>query len=66
MPEDNSTHKTGIFQLKEQDGIVVMWRGQEIGRYDSIEVFVDTHLALVDQLEKKLEDLLEEEYKDNI
>ena len=64
MPKANSTNKTGIFQLKEQDSIVVLWRGQEISRYDSIEIFVDAHLELVDLLEKKFESLLEEEYKD--
>jgi hypothetical protein len=66
MPETNSTTRTGIFQLEKQAGIVVLWRGQEICRYDSIELFVDTHLALVDLLEKKLEKLLEEEYRDKI
>ena len=66
MPEANSTVRTGIFQLDKQAGIVVLWKGQEICRYDSIEMFVDAHLALVDLLEKNMEKLLEEEYRDKI
>ena len=42
-----------------------MWRGQEMCRYDSMEEFVDSHLEGVETLEKKQEDLLEDEYGDN-
>lgn len=42
-----------------------MWRGQEICRYGSMDEFVDSHLAVVETLEKKQEDVLAEAYRDS-
>ena len=66
MTEDESRNNTGIFRLKNHAGVVVKWKGKEIGRYDSIEAFVDSHLEGVEALELKLEGLLAEAYKDKL
>ena len=65
MTERKVKIRTGIFHGKNPLAIVVMWRGQEICRYGSLEEFVDSHLELVEALEKKQEDLLTDEYRDN-
>ena len=57
--------RTGIFHSKNPLAIVVVWRGQEICRYGSMEEFVDSHIEGVEALEKKQEDLLADEYRDN-
>ena len=57
--------RTGIFHSKNPTAIVVMWRGQEICHYGSMDEFVDSHLALVETLEKKQEDVLAEAYRDS-
>ena len=65
MTERKVKNRTGIFHGKNPLAIVVMWRGKEICRYGSLEEFVDSHLELVEALEKKQEDLLTDEYRDN-
>ena len=65
MTGQKAKSKTGIFHIKNPPAIVVMWRGQEMCRYDSMEEFVDSHLEGVEILENKQEDLLEDEYGDN-
>ena len=65
MTRQKAKSRTGIFHSKNPLAIVVMWRGQEICRYDSMEEFVDSHLEGVEALEKKQEDLLTDEYRDN-
>ena len=56
--------RTGIFLNEDRQAIVVMWRGQEVCQYASMEEFVDSHLEAIDALEKKQEDILTNEYRD--
>ena len=58
--------KTGVFKEPGQGAIVVLWQGRKICQYDSMEAFVDSHIAGIDALERKQEDLLAESYRDNI
>ena len=58
-----SKPKTGIFQAKSRDDYVVLWRGMEICRYDSMDAFVRAHQEGLRALEKKQAKLLESYYK---
>jgi len=57
--------KTGIFYVKDPSGVVVMDKGVEIARYDSIDAFVNKHkegLFAIGRLEENLNRLLESQY----
>ena len=55
--------RTGIFQRKSSEDFVVLWRGQEICSYPSIEAFVDAHLEGLKALDSNQAELLESYYR---
>ena len=56
--------RTGLFHQKTTNDYVVMWKGREICRYNSVRDFVDAHAEGLAALEANQTDLLESFYKD--
>ena len=54
--------KTGVFYSKADENFVVLWRGREICRYQTMEEFVEAHARGLDSLEDSQADLLERYY----
>ncbi|MFT4798908.1 MAG: hypothetical protein ACJAYE_002660 [Candidatus Azotimanducaceae bacterium] len=57
--------KTGIFYVKDPAGVVVMDKGVEIARYESVNAFVSKHkegLFAIGRLEENLNQVLESQY----
>ncbi len=54
--------RSGVFHSKSGSDYVVLWQGQEICRYESIEAFIDAHAAGLEALESSQADLLERYY----
>ena len=54
--------RSGVFHNKSGSDYVVLWQGQEICRYESIEAFIDAHAAGLEALESSQADLLERYY----
>jgi hypothetical protein len=57
--------KTGIFYVKNPSGVVVIDKGVEIARYDSVDAFVEKHkegLYAIGRLEEKMHRVLESAY----
>lgn len=60
-----SEKKTGIFYVKDPSGVVVLDKGVEIARYDSVVEFVSKHkegLHAIGRLEEKMNRVLESAY----
>ena len=55
--------KTGLFQQKSTNDYVLLWRGQEIRRYPSIEAFVEEHELGLRALEETQAELLGSYYR---
>lgn len=55
--------KTGIFHSKMPPGVVVMWRGETVQRYRTVEELVETHVKGVAALEEQMERVLEAQYR---
>lgn len=56
--------ETGLFYRRSSDDFVVLWKGQQIAHYDSIESFIDAHLDGLRALEANQADLLLRLYRD--
>ena len=63
MIDKAKENSTGIFFSKSGGDYVVLWRGQEVVRYDSIEAFVDAHQAGLVALDDTQAELLEKYYQ---
>ena len=55
--------RTGFFQRKSTGRYVLMWRGEEIATYNSVDEFVREHMEGLRTLEAKQNALLESQYK---
>ncbi len=55
-----------MFKHPDTGVIVVMWQGRKIAQYNSMDEFVDDHLAGIEALERKQEELLADAYRDKI
>ncbi len=63
MIDKSEKNPTGIFFSKSRGDYVVLWRGQEVVRYKSIEAFVEAHQAGLKALDERQADLLEKYYQ---
>ena len=63
MTDKSNKNATGIFFSKSGGDYVVLWRDQEVVRYESIEAFVDAHQAGLLALDNTQADLLEKYYQ---
>ena len=60
-----SKPKTGIFYVKNPAGVVIMDKGVEIARYETVEAFVNKHkegLYAIGRLEENMNKILESQY----
>jgi hypothetical protein len=55
--------KTGVFYTKEPEGVAILFRGQQVFRYKSVDEFIETHIKAVQALEEKQESALASEYQ---
>ena len=58
-----SKKKTGIFYVKDPEGVVVMWDGKEVARYLSVNELVETHLKGLSALEREMNEAIEAQYR---
>ncbi|MFT6431983.1 MAG: hypothetical protein ACJAVI_000018 [Candidatus Azotimanducaceae bacterium] len=58
-----SKKKTGIFYVKDPEGVVVMWDGKEVSRYLSVNELVETHLKGLSALEREMNEAIEAQYR---
>lgn len=61
----SSDKKTGIFYVKNPSGVVIMDKGVEIARYESVDAFVNKHkegLYAIGRLEENMNKILESQY----
>ena len=58
--------KTGFFFEKSSNEYILIWKGEEIRRYTSVEEFVDEHYELLELLQTSQEALLESYYKGTV
>ena len=63
MIDKSEKKSTGIFFSKSEGDYVVLWRGQEVVRYKSIEAFVEAHQAGLKALDERQADMLEKYYQ---
>ena len=63
MADKTEKKPTGVFYSKSGKDYVVLWRGQEVVRYASIEDFVEAHQAGLLALDEHQADLLEKYYR---
>ena len=63
MSDKSDKKTTGVFFSKSGNDYVVLWRGQQVVRYASIEEFVEAHQAGILALEESQVDLLEKYYR---
>ena len=63
MTEISHKKRTGVFHSKAGDDYVVLWKGQEVCRYENIEAFIEAHQAGLLALDESQADLLEAYYQ---
>jgi len=63
MMANNQAGRSGIFYVKAPAGVVVMWQGEVVERYLSVEALVETHMKGVQALEREMERILEAQYR---
>ncbi|MFT7132739.1 MAG: hypothetical protein ACI81O_001451 [Cyclobacteriaceae bacterium] len=62
---NDQVKRSGIFYVKEPAGVVVMWRGEVVERYASVEALVEGHLKGQQALEREMERVLQAQYRPN-
>lgn len=63
MAEKTEKKRSGVFHSKSGGDYVVLWQGQEVARYATMEEFVEVHQAGLLALEENQADLLETYYQ---
>ena len=63
MTDKADKKPSGVFFSKSGGDYVVLWKGQEVVRYASIEAFVEAHQAGLLALDESQADLLEKYYQ---
>ncbi len=61
--KDKGDTRTGVFQHKTRGDFVVLWQGNEICRYKTIDDFIDAHIDGLQFLDSNLDELLKSYYK---
>jgi len=62
---NDQVKRSGIFYVKEPAGVVVIWRGEVVDRYASVEALVESHLKGQQALEREMERVLQTQYRPN-
>ncbi|MAI41931.1 MAG: hypothetical protein ACJ0Q6_04160 [Candidatus Azotimanducaceae bacterium] len=62
MSGEKLKSKSGIFYSKTSSGVIVMFRGEEVFRYKTVEELIEVHIKAINALEEKQEAELEKNY----
>ena len=53
MSGEKLKSKSGIFYSKTSSGVIVMFRGEEVFRYKTVEELIEVHIKAINALEEK-------------
>ena len=63
MTQKAEKSRSGLFHSRSSGNYVLLWRGQEVCRYESVEAFIEAHYAGLRALDDSQAELLEKYYQ---